>query len=235
MTTRDPNAAMVARVAQALGDLRARVVFLGGAATGLLLTDPGAAPIRSTKDVDVIVEVGGIRAYRELEKTMQGLGFHPDQSEGAPLCRWRMSDLSIDVMPTDPKLLGFSNRWYPLAMAQATWHPLPDGTTIRLVTAPCFLATKLEAFRGRGKGDFLSSHDLEDVVSVLDGRVEVVEEIASSDPDLRCYLAETFKSFLKDQRFLAAVQGHLPPDRASQARYPALLERIRVLSDSVLD
>ena len=53
----DPNLGMVERIAAALGQLRDRVVFVGGSATGLLITDPMAAAIRVTKDVDVIVEV----------------------------------------------------------------------------------------------------------------------------------------------------------------------------------
>ena len=42
-------------IAKKLGPLRERVVFLGGATTGLLITDPAAPPIRPTEDVDVIV------------------------------------------------------------------------------------------------------------------------------------------------------------------------------------
>jgi predicted nucleotidyltransferase len=126
------------------------VVFLGGAATGLLLSDPGASPIRPTKDVDVIIEIGSRTEYRALEKALQLLGFKPDRSEGAPLCRWLIDGMILDVMPTDPSLLGFSNRWYPEAMREAMPCGLPGGTEIRVVSAPYFLATKLEAFLGRG-------------------------------------------------------------------------------------
>jgi hypothetical protein len=45
---------MLEIVAGRLGDLRDQVVFLGGAVTPLLVTDPGAAPARFTVDVDVI-------------------------------------------------------------------------------------------------------------------------------------------------------------------------------------
>lgn len=54
-------------------------------------------------------------------------------------------------------------------MRHATLHSLSGGIEIRLVSAPYFLGTKLEAFLGRGDGDFMGSHDLEDVVSLLDG------------------------------------------------------------------
>jgi hypothetical protein len=45
-----------------------------------------------------------------------------------------------------------------------------------MITAPYFLACKLAAFRSRGEGDYLMSHDMEDIVAVLDGRPEVVWE-----------------------------------------------------------
>jgi len=226
----DPNQAMVERLALQLGDLRLRVVFLGGAATGLLLTDPGAPSIRITKDVDVIVQIGSRREYRTLEKELMDLGFSPDPTEGAPLCRWTFEGLLIDIMPTDPKLLGFSNRWYPGALLDAIEYTLPNGTQIRLVSPPYFLATKLEAFLGRGKGDFMGSHDLEDVMSVLDGRTSVLDEVAASAPELRRFIAQTFLGFLENEGFIGSIQGNLPPDPASQSRFPALLGRIRKLS-----
>ena len=52
----DINLAMVKRVAELLGPLLPKVVFLGGASAGLLITDEAAPEVRATKDVDVIVE-----------------------------------------------------------------------------------------------------------------------------------------------------------------------------------
>ncbi len=222
---------MVERVGFLLGDLRERVVFLGGAATGLLLTDPGAPPIRATRDVDVIVQVGSRLEYHALEENLLALGFRHDQSEGAPVCRWTQEGLFLDFMPTEPFLLGFSNRWYAKAIKEASIHRLPGGTEIRLVSAPCFIGTKLEAFLGRGKGDFLGSHDLEDVVAVVDGRNDLLDEVRASTPDLRGFIAETLGQWLTEDSFIASVEGNLPPDPASQARFPALMERLRVMSE----
>src|ERR1700676_3354505 len=91
-----------------------------------------------------------------------------DTSEGAPLCRWVHQHTILDVMPLDEKILGFSNRWYKAAMKSSTTKRISPDLEIRMVTGPFFIATKLEAFRGRGKGDFLGSRDLEDLVSVVD-------------------------------------------------------------------
>ena len=61
--------------------------------------------------------------------------------------------MKLDVMPTDRSVLGFSNRWYTPALRSAV-TVLVDDLELRAVTAPYFIGTKLEAFRGRGEGDF---------------------------------------------------------------------------------
>jgi hypothetical protein len=55
-------------------------------------------------------------------------------------------------------------------------EPEPD-LHIRVVTSVYFCATKLEAFAGRGKNDYQTSHDLDDLMAVVDGRAELIEEI----------------------------------------------------------
>lgn len=226
----DPNLGMVERIAAALGPLRERVVFLGGSATGLLITDPLAAAIRVTKDVDVIVEVTTHGGYYQIEEALRALGFRNDTREGAPLCRWCWEDLILDVMPTDPGILGFSNRWYPDAVATAELRLLPSGLSIRLVGPAYFIATKLEAFLGRGKGDYYGSHDLEDLVAVVDGRQSIIQEVEQATPALRSYLSEKLGTLLADPIFTYAVEGHLPGDPGSQARVPDLLQRLRAVA-----
>jgi hypothetical protein len=141
-----------------------------------------------------------------------------------------MEDLVLDLMPTQGEILGFSNRWYPLALDTAELHGLPSGRSIRIVTAPVFLATKLEAFRGRGQGDFLFSHDLEDLMAVVDGRASLLEECRLSPPELRQGLAAQFLDLLNTTAFLEALPAFLPPDQASQQRLPDLLETLRAIA-----
>ena len=59
----NPNLLILEMAADKLGPLVDRVVFLGGCATGLLITDPAAPPMRTTIDVDVIVEVASLSGY----------------------------------------------------------------------------------------------------------------------------------------------------------------------------
>lgn len=234
MNANDPNIHLLEIVAERLGeDLCKELVFVGGAVAGLLITDPAMPSIRPTEDVDVICQVLALTEYHHIEDRLRTRGFMQDLSRNAPICRWRVADLRsviVDVMPTLESILGFSNRWYPLALETAMPMLLPNGREIRLVTAPVFVATKLEAFAGRGKGDFLSSHDLEDLLAIVDGRATLLDECLASIPELRGYLAEQFSELLKTRAFVEALSGHLPGDAASQARLPDLLDKLKQLA-----
>lgn len=209
-----------------LGPLGDGMVFLGGCATGLLLTDVAAPPIRATQDVDVITEVASVADYHRLSEQLRARGFAEDQSPGAPICRWRANGILLDVMPTNPEILGFGNEWYQPALDGAETIELPSGNSIRMVTAPFFLATKLSAFDSRGEGDYLLSHDIEDIVAVLDGRPEVVDEVQEAVADLRAHLAERFRALLDDDRFVESVSGHLPED----TRAPIVMDRMKSIT-----
>jgi len=229
MRTTDPNLVLLALAVSHLGPLVDRMVFLGGCATALFLTDPAAPEVRPTQDVDVITEVASLADYYRLAGDLRAAGFVEDQSPGAPLCRWRAPEVILDVMPTDEHVFGFGNRWYRPALANAQVIVLPAGQRIRTVTAPYFLATKLEAFAGRGGGDYLASPDLEDIATVIDGRAEIVGEVSQADADLRHFLARRLSTLLATPPFVEALAAHLPPDAASQSRLPILLDRIRLL------
>jgi len=234
MNANDPNAAMLERVAEQLGDaLRQNMVFVGGAVAGLLITDPAMPAIRPTEDVDLIFEALALADYHRFEKTLRARGFVPDQRPDAPICRWRVGALAVDVMPTLESVLGFSNRWYPLALATAQPLALPSGRTIRMISAPAFLATKLEAFDGRGQGDFLFSHDLGDLLAVVDGRDTLLDECRDSAPELQAYLGERFGGLLAKPAFVEALAGHLPGDAASQERLPDFEAKLRRIAGLV--
>jgi hypothetical protein len=226
----NPNVAILEAAVARLGTLTDDMVFLGGCATGLLLSDPAAPPIRVTRDVDAIVELASLADYHRLSDQLRIYGFAEDTSEGAPICRWTCEGILLDVMPTDETVLGFGNRWYRPALEQAVVAELPSGARIKRVTAPYFLATKLAAFDGRGQGDYMMSHDMEDLIAVLDGRPETLDEVQGSDGRLRAHLAERFSALLDDPAFLAALPGHLPGDTASQARLPLIIKRIKSIS-----
>jgi predicted nucleotidyltransferase len=210
-----------------LGD---RIVFVGGAVVDLLVTDPASGRPRATKDVDVaVLEVA---AYADLCELLRSLDFAEDVSEDAPMCRWIFDGIKVDVVPCAPGPWGETNRWFPEAAATATVQELEPGRTARVIDAPCFLATKLEAFASRGAGDFLASHDIEDVITVVDGRPEIVEEVRAASAAVRDYLVAEVERLLALAAFRDAIPGHLPGDAASQARAEVVEERLRAMTRS---
>ena len=224
------NLAMLMRVVDRLAPLLDRFVFLGGVVTELLITSAAAGSPRQTKDVDVVVNVLNMGEYSEtLRERFLACGLVEDMSPGAPVCRWCLDDLIVDIMPTRGEILDFSCEWYQVAFDTAQPTMLPNGSTIRLVTPACFLATKLAAFSDRGRRDPMASHDLEDLVSVIDGRREIVADLAAAPPDLRAYVADRLTHFLArgDAEVLLAAQ--LMPDSDSQDRLPFVVDRIRSL------
>jgi hypothetical protein len=223
----NPNLARLADAARKLAPLLDQIAFVGGCVTGLLLTDPAAAPVRPTIDVDAIIAIASYAEFTLLENRLGELGFRHSLAEDAPICRWLSGDLILDLIPTDPSILGFSNIWYGPALVNARGMMI-DEHEIQIITAPYFLATKVEAFHGRGRNDF-RSHDLEDIVTVIDGRPEIIDEVRLTPADLQKYLSEELKALLSNRDFLDALPGHLLPDTASQQRLGLVMKRMQQL------
>ena len=132
---RDPNLEPLMAAAGALRPLLPEPVFAGGCG------EP-----RGTTDVDAIVEVTSYAQYAAFGDRLRDLGFREDTGEGAPVCRWIQGGMILDVMPLDEDIPGFSNRWYRAAMETSVAKTLRGDLEIRVVSAPYFVATKLEAF-----------------------------------------------------------------------------------------
>lgn len=225
MQANDPNLPHLRQVAEALGELRERVVFVGGAVAGLLVTDPLADSVRATRDVDAVVNASRATFHR-TEEDVAARGFARDVSSEV-ICRWvhKASGVIFDLMPVQPEVLGFSNHWYPYAVESAVPMDLGQGVVIRLVSAVAFVATKLEAFASRGGGDFLSSHDLEDVLNIVDGREELVSEMSKAPPELQAAVAAAVGQLLANPDFANVLPGLLAePERAG-----LVLDRLKAL------
>lgn len=222
----DPNRAALEKVAVALAGLRKDVVFVGGAAVGLLITDPAAPPIRVTNDVDCIIEVASRGDYFGRVRTqLIECGFSEMQGDGLPICAWEYQGTRLDVMPTEESILGFSNQWYDEAVRHADDLKL-GAIQIRLIRPPYFLATKMAAFRSRGKKDYFASHDLEDLIAVMDGRPSICDEVAQADQNIRRHLSGIATELLSSRAFANALPGHV----VDPGRERVVLERLRTLA-----
>ncbi len=216
MKNKDINLLQLEEVASALDDLLPHVTFVGGSTTMLLVDESAHHGVRKTDDVDVIVDVATLVEYQKFSQRLRDLGFSEDTD--GPICRWLLntdfSVMKLDVMPIDEKILGFSNRWYKAAIQEADTFTLPNGNTIRVVSPAYFLATKFEAFSGRGKGDYFS-HDLEDIVFVMENRDRFILELMDCPAELKLYFSTQAASLLCDE-FLNVLPGLL--DNPGSAR-----------------
>lgn len=221
---------MLETVATALGDdLRERLVFVGGCTTALFITDEITLEgVRATDDVDLIVDLVGRAEWAQLQEQLRQKGF-AESAEDDVICRMRLGDLKVDFMPDDESILGFSNRWYAKGIATAVNHVLTDTITIKCLTPELFVATKLEAYLGRGNNDLLGSRDMEDILLVVDGREELVAEIKAADKDVRDYIAEQFKALLKHDDFEHFLAGNI---KGPEGRVDLVRERFLAISQS---
>jgi predicted nucleotidyltransferase len=199
---------MIESVAVALGeDLRKHMAFVGGCTTGLLVTDDYTRQgIRYTEDVDLIVGLMGRTEWTQLQGQLQAKGFRHVMNEDI-VCRMRLGELKVDFMPDDASILGFTNRWYRDALANAQNHELKPGLIIKILTPEYFLATKLEAYLGRGNNDPMFSRDIEDLMNLIHGRTELAEEIKKAQSDVKRYIAGQLSALRNHRDFANIVQS----------------------------
>ena len=227
------NRILLIEMARALQPLLDKLVFVGGCAVDLLVDDEAADDIRVTGDVDVIAEIATRIEYYALIDELRQLGFHevvPTEDEPAPICRLSYENMILDVMPTDERVLGFSNKWYLPAVKNANIFELEQNLFIKVVSPAYFIATKLIAFRTRGKSDYYC-HDMEDIITVYNGNSSIVSAIKSADSDVRQFIRSEFNILLADRGFkVNCIAGHLSYE--SKQRFELVFKRI---SDSIMD
>jgi predicted nucleotidyltransferase len=217
---------MLEEVADALGEaLRAQVAFVGGCTTVLLITDEYTLEsVRGTDDVDLVIHLAGTADWYRLEEHLKPRGFK-NTGQDSVTCRLRLGALKVDFMPTDEKVLGFSNTWFVGGLQNAVDYTLPHGTSIKVFAAPWFLAAKLQAYQGRGHGDVLMSNDIEDIIALLDGREELIEEMKQAPIELRRFASEQLAALLK----LSVFQDVIQSTAQDSDREALIHERLRAL------
>ena len=184
----DHTFGLIEFVADGLGEeFLDEVAFVGGCTTAMLVTDAVVLDdIRFTDDVDLVIELAGISAWQRLTERLAAKNFKIT-GEDEVNCRFRFNDVVVDVMPSDPAVLGYANRWFVEGLAKADKFTLPSGIIIQIFKPAYFIATKLEAFSGRGNGDPYHK-DVEDIIIVIDGREELLDEVRQAEPELKEYI-----------------------------------------------
>lgn len=205
----DPNIALLTAMARAMGPLCEQVVFVGGCATGLLIDNPKLMDVRPTEDVDAIVEVASLAGYHQLAEQLVQRGFRQTMEDNTPPFRWFWNRMQLDLVPLDEKVLGFANPWYRAGYEASVSIALEDGLSLKHLSAPYFLATKFEAFKDRGGNDVFMSHDLEDVMTVVEGRLNLVAEVEAAVDLVRQHIARSVVGLLGLPAFANALPGLL--------------------------
>ncbi len=207
-----------------LGDIANDMLFVGGSIVPLLFTSNDNY-FRATKDVDCVIDVEALVDYYKFIDKLKQVGFKEVSEDGAPICRWYKDDCLIDVMPTT-NIIGSTNTWY----AQAFKHPIIysalNGVTVNVISPVYFVATKLEAFNNRENKDFMASHDMEDIISVIECRPSVVDEILNAEQGVKEFIINQFKIFCQNPRFLNDVIGLCNPDSIDTQNIDKVQKRI---------
>jgi hypothetical protein len=138
------------------------------------------------------------------------LGFSPDQHSKV-ICRFTYEDVTVDIMPDDEKVIGFSNPWYRPGLQKVKAYSLPDGPDINILPLPYFIATKFSAFHGRGKGNYVTSHDFEDIIYLTDNASAIVEQISEADADVKNYLRGEYQAIWDNGNRTEIISCHLQP------------------------
>ena len=225
MKNKTINIATVAEVAVGLKELKDEMVFIGGAVVSLYVEDEPAEEIRQTDDVDVTINLLNYSAWIKMQERLLDLGFSPDPN-GHAICSYLYKGISIDIMPSEDGPIGPANKWYKVGFHNL-WTTEVQGHSIRILSAPCFLATKFEAFKGRGK-DYRFSHDFEDIIYVLDNRTTIVEEIQKEPESIQQFLKEELIRVYTQPNFEEIISCHVHPFIYAD-RLPIIIEKIKII------
>jgi predicted nucleotidyltransferase len=223
MENKTINLSLVAKVANTLGTLNEKIVFVGGAVVSVYADDPAADLVRPTDDIDFTIQLTGYNHWVSLNEQLYALGFSPNP-EGHAMCNYLFEGIEIDVMPAEDSPIGVANRWYKPGfetLKKITVH----GQELNVLSLPYYIATKLEAFNDRGK-DYRYSHDFEDVIYVLDNSTTAVEVIRAADNKVKSFIKYELGKLLSNPNVAEIVQCQLHPNTVA-GRYNIVLDKIK--------
>lgn len=208
MENRIINIAVVAEVAQGLKDIKSQMVFVGGSVVSLYTDDPAADEIRPTADVDMTLNMINLSNWSVIQEKLSELGFYPDPF-GHAICSYKFNNIPVDIMPSEDGPMGPSNRWYKLGFDDL-WTVKAKDEEIQILKAPCYLATKFEAYNNRGK-DYRTSHDFEDIIYIIDNRTTIVEEIKNTLPEIKTFLQAQLLKLTMLSNYDEILSSHIHP------------------------
>ena len=200
-------------IAEGMQNLNERLVYVGGALAGSYATDPAALEPRPTTDVDCVVNSANYAEHAAFEEQLRKQHFQNDtESEPPVICRWVYNGELVDVMSYEEKSLSFGNRWYRPGFEHREQYKLPSGQTIYRLSAPYYIATKIEALLSRGGNDWRGAKDFEDIIYVLNYCTDFMTRFRAAETDVQQYLSEQFETMLRRPNFNEEIECAISAD-----------------------
>lgn len=222
------NKALVKEVATALKELKDIMVFVGGATISLYTDDLAAQEIRPTTDIDMTLNLThNYSEWLKINERLLELGFYPNP-DGHAICSYKYNNINVDIIPSESSLMGRANKWYKIGFKNLQTATI-ENEEISILSAPCFLATKFEAFKDRGK-DYRTSHDFEDIIYVIDNRTTIINEIENDEQVIKDFLKQEFNKILTKSNTYEILSCHIHP-LVLEDRYPILERKIKRIVD----
>jgi len=224
------NRKVIRKVAAALHELNDQVIYVGGAVVSLYVNDPAADDVRPTKDVDISLSVATIGELERIRGDLVRKGF-TQTAEDRVICRFRYGDILVDVMNT--KALGWapSDPWFAPGFAVREIAQV-EGENIQILPLAYFLASKFSAYNERGNHEPRTSHDIEDIVYLLDNRTDIAESIINAPDDVRPFLKNECLAMLSVSAKQEAIYGNLLFENRD-ARFKMITGKLRRILDSI--
>ena len=234
-------------IAEAMQELNARLVYVGGAIAGAYATDPIATAPRTTTDVDCVVDSHSYSEHAAFEEQLRAKHFQNDiDSEPPIICRWVYNGEKVDVMSMNEQSLTFGNRWYRIGFEHREFYALPSGQLIYRLPVTYYIATKIEALRSRGGSDWRGAKDFEDIIYVLNYCTEFVERFNAEDKLVKSFVAEQFADMLQRPNITEEIECSITPEEIERtdlildilktcAEYKPQSLRIQFVSDLHLE
>ena len=202
MRNTDYQSQIIEKIAIALDELNEKVAFVGGAVVSLYANDLAADDVRPTKDIDISLSVATLGELETIRQNLIYKGF-VQKSDDTIICRFWFEDIIVDVMNT--KSIGWApaNPWFSGGFLHKQEIKV-EGKNIQIMPLSYFLASKFAAYNNRGKNAPRTSHDFEDIVYILDNRIDIVQQLINSPNDVKFLLKKEFMAIL-------SLRGHRRP------------------------
>lgn len=205
-------------IADAMQELNARIVYVGGAMSGAYATDPTAPEPRTTTDVDCVANTNSYSEHVAFEKLLRQKHFQNDIDSDPPIiCRWVYNGEIVDVMSMNEQSLSFGNRWYRNGFEHRELYSLPSGQIIYRLPVTYYIATKIEALRSRGGNDWRGAKDFEDIIYVLNYCTEFLEKFKAETGLVKNYIARQFAEMLRRPNISEEIECAISYDEIERA------------------